>query len=73
MMLIMNNLKELGWLNNLYYIRHMWSTTFNNDEDLKCKEGKPTLVVKYCATLTQVLQSILRRFITTIRKSFTKE
>ncbi|XP_060211749.1 protein FAR1-RELATED SEQUENCE 5-like [Lycium barbarum] len=31
MMLTMYNIEEHKWLKNLYNIRHMWSTTFNND------------------------------------------
>lgn len=41
-------------------------------EDLKCKQGKSTLG-KYCPTLKHVLQSILTRFISSLRKSFSKE
>uniref|UniRef100_A0A1S3Y580 Protein FAR1-RELATED SEQUENCE 5-like n=1 Tax=Nicotiana tabacum TaxID=4097 RepID=A0A1S3Y580_TOBAC len=31
MMLTMHNVEEHKWLKNLYNIRHMWSTAFNND------------------------------------------
>ncbi|KAK4379434.1 hypothetical protein RND71_001296 [Anisodus tanguticus] len=31
MMLAIYNIEEHKWLKNLYNIRHMWSTTFNND------------------------------------------
>ncbi|KAG5585295.1 hypothetical protein H5410_045729 [Solanum commersonii] len=68
MKLIMYNLKEHHWLNNFYYIRHI-----EGSGDLKCKQGKRTLVVKYCPTLTHVWQSILLRIITCLRKSFSKE